>query len=235
VPVYARHLRANQFESCRSRTLTLVTIILKFGLNHLLPALLRSRRRGSSPQDSRVHSTLLIVSSGLLTALLCLAAPQVSRLIFAGESARADLLQLVFLTAFFEVITLIPDSILRAKFRSATYSVLNITAFAVQVALISYLVLAIEPSVENVLLGRLGGTAFEALLFFFAARRELSLKFSLAELRGMLGFGAPLIFGQLAFILFVMIDRFFLQRYSNEKELGFYAMGTTLVSVVTGW
>ncbi|HEV8487238.1 MAG TPA: polysaccharide biosynthesis C-terminal domain-containing protein, partial [Blastocatellia bacterium] len=134
---------------------------------------------------------------------------------------------------FFEVITLIPDSILRAKFKSATYSILNITAFAVQIALISYLVLAVEPSVENVLLGRLAGTAFEALLFFFAARRDLSLKFSLPELRGMLGFGAPLIFGQLAFILFVMIDRFFLQRYSSDRELGFYAMGTTLVSVVT--
>jgi O-antigen/teichoic acid export membrane protein len=49
----------------------------------------------------------------------------------------------------------------------------------------------------------------------------------------MLGFGAPLIFGQIAFILFVMVDRFFLQRYSSDRELGFYAMGTTLVSVVT--
>ena len=236
MPVYARHLRANQFGvlSLLAVTLTLVTLVLKFGLNH---AFFRHYYEAQEEEHRRkiVGSTLifLVGSSVILTALLCLAAPEVSRLIFAGEPGRADLLQLVFLTAFFEVITLVPDSILRAKFKSATYSVLNIIAFAFQIALISYLVLAVDPSVENVLLGRLGGTAFEALLFFFAVRHDLSLKFSLTELRAMLGFGAPLIFGQLAFILFVMIDRFFLQRYSSDRELGFYAMGTTLVSVVT--
>ena len=236
MPVYARHLKTNQFGvlSLLAVTLTLVTIVLKFGLNH---AFFRHYYEAEDEDHRRriVGSSLifLFVSALPLTALLCLVAPQVSRLIFAGESARADLLQLIFITAFFEVITLVPDSILRARFKSATYSVLNITAFAVQIALISYLVLAVDASPENVLLGRLGGTAFEALLFFLAARRELSLKFSLPELRGMLGFGAPLIFGQLAFILFVMVDRFFLQRYSSIGEVGIYAMGTTLVSVVT--
>jgi O-antigen/teichoic acid export membrane protein len=173
VPVYARHLRANQFGvlSLLAVTLTLVTIVLKFGLNH---AFFRHYYEAKEDDHRRriVGSTLifLVGSSLLLTALLCLAAPQVSQLIFAGDATRADLLQLIFLTAFFEVITLIPDSILRAKFKSATYSVLNIIAFAVQIGLISYLVLAVDASVENVLIGRLGGTAFEALLFFFAAR-----------------------------------------------------------------
>jgi O-antigen/teichoic acid export membrane protein len=236
VPVYARHLKANQFGvlTLLAVSLTLVTIVLKFGLNH---AFFRHYYEAQDDQHRRriVGSTLifLVTTSLLFTSLLCLAAPQVSRLVFAGESARADLLQLVFVTAFFEVITLIPDSILRARFKSATYSILNIASFAVQMVLIAYLVLAVEPSVENVLLGRLGGTAFEALIFFIAARRDLSLKFSFSELRGMLGFGAPLIFGQLAFILFMMIDRFFLQRYSTEREVGFYGMAAMLVSVVT--
>jgi len=61
----------------------------------------------------------------------------------------------------------------------------------------------------------------------------LSLSFSASELRGMLGFGAPLIFSQIAFHLFMMIDRFFLERYATPRDLGAYSMANTLVSVVT--
>ena len=235
VVLYARHLKTNQFGvlSLLTVTLTLVTIVLNFGLNH---AFFRHYCE-TEDEDRRkriVGTTLLflLASSAALTALLCLIAPQVSSVVFAGESARADLLRLVFITAFFEVLTVIPDSILRAKFKSATYSVLNVTAFVVQIAVISILVLR-EPSVESVLIGRLVGTAFEALIFFIVVRRDLTLRFSASELTGMLAFGTPLIFGQISMQLFMMIDRFFLQRYSTERELGYYAMGNTLVSVVT--
>jgi O-antigen/teichoic acid export membrane protein len=236
VPVYARHLKANQFGvlSLLTITLTLITIILKFGLNH---AFFRHFYETEDEQQRRriVGSTLvfLLGTSLVLCAALYMAAPAVSRVVFPGEAGRADLLRLVFLISFFEVITLVPDSILRARFKSATYSVLNIVAFGVQIFLIAYLVIAVEASVENVLIGRLIAAAFESALFFFVVRRDLSLSFSAPELRQMLTFGAPLIFSQIAFTLFMMIDRFFLQRYSGDREVGFYSMANTLVSVVT--
>jgi O-antigen/teichoic acid export membrane protein len=99
--------------------------------------------------------------------------------------------------------------------------------------LITYLVIGVGASVHNVLLGRLLGGGFEALLFYAIVIRELSIKFSAAELRRMLAFGGPLIFSQIAFILFIMIDRFFLERYASPRELGAYSMANTLVSVVT--
>src|SRR6185369_4969792 len=88
-------------------------------------------------------------------------------------------------------------------------------------------------TVTNVLIGRLAGTAFEALLFYAMVAGDLSLKFSMRELRGMLTFGVPLIFGQIAFHLFMMIDRFFLEHYTNNREVGAYLMACTLVSVVS--
>ena len=61
----------------------MVTLVLKFGLNH---AFFRHYYEAEEEDHRRkiVGSTLifLFVSSLLLTALLCLAAPQVSRLIF---------------------------------------------------------------------------------------------------------------------------------------------------------
>ncbi len=236
VPVYTRYLRASEFGvlSLLTITLTLVTIVLKFGLNH---AFFRHYYDTEDVAHRRriVGSTLLFLlfSSIVSTLLLYALAPVISEAVFSGDKSRADLLRLVFFISFFEIISVIPDSILRANFKSARYSILNIAAFAFQIAVITYLVIFDDPSVKNVLIGRLIGAAFEAAIFFFVVRRELSLSFSKTELRGMLSFGAPLIFNQISMTLFIMIDRFFLERYGKERDVGAYAIANTLVSVVT--
>lgn len=236
VPVYTRHLRASEFGvlSLLTISLTLITIVLKFGLNHAF-----FRHYYESEDESHrariVGSTLtfLLFSTTASVALLALFAPQVSSLVFSGNAGRANLVRLIALISFFEIITLIPDSILRAKFKSARYSVVSIAAFFFQIIFITYLVVVVDASIENVLIGRLAGAAFEAAIFFLMVRGELSLGFSLKELRGLLAFGVPLIFGQIAFTLFMMIDRFFLERYADDRDLGAYALANTLVSVVT--
>ena len=236
VPVYTRYLSPSEFGvlSLLTVTLTLFSIVLKFGLNH---AFFRHYYDTEEVEHRRliVGSTLLflLASSIISTALFYLLAPQISEAVFSGDKSRADLLRLVFLISFFEVITVVPDSILRATFKSARYSILNITAFVFQLSIITYLVIFVEASVEKVLIGRLIGAAFESAIFFFVVRRELSLSFSKIELRGMLAYGAPLIFNQISFTLFMMIDRFFLERYGKERDVGIYAMANTLVSVVT--
>jgi O-antigen/teichoic acid export membrane protein len=236
LPVYARYLRSGEYGVLQllTITLTLATIILKFGLNH---AFFRHYYETEDHEHRRriVGSTLifLVLSAAFFTAILATVAPQVSDLIFAGDARRSDLLRYIFLISFFEIITVIPDSILRANFKSARYSAINIASFAFQVTLISYLVIAVDATVESILLGRLISVAFEAAIFYFMVRRDLSLSFSAAELRAMLAFGVPLIFGQIAFTLFMMIDRFFLERFVTKQELGAYAMANTLVSAVS--
>ncbi len=236
VPLYTRYLRAAEFGvlSLLTITLTLITIVLKFGLNH---AFFRHYYDTEDAAHRRriVGSTLafLLVSGVLSTALLYLVAPQVSWLVFSGDTSHAGLLRLIFFISFFEIISVVPDSILRANFKSAHYSALNITAFVVQLAVICYLVIGVDASVENVLRGRLIGSAFEAAIFFFVVRRDLSLNFSSSELRGMLAFGTPLIFNQIAMTLFMMIDRFFLERFAKARDVGVYAIANTLVSVVS--
>ncbi|MBI3654383.1 MAG: oligosaccharide flippase family protein [Acidobacteria bacterium] len=238
VPLYTRKLKASEYGvlSLLTITLTLVSIVLKFGLNH---AFFRHYYDTEDAAHRRriVGSTLvfLLVSSLLFTALLYGLAPQLAPLIFKGDGTREGLLKLIFLIGFFEVVNTIPDSILRAKFHSARYSVLNIIAFVFQIAIIAYLVIFVEASARSVLTGRLISAAFETAIFFIAVRRELSLSFSFAELKEMLAFGTPFIFGTIASTLFIMIDRFFLEHYARKgsSEVGVYAMANNLTGVVT--
>ena len=111
VPLYTRYLRASEFGvlSLLTITLTLVTIVLKFGLNH---AFFRHYYDTDDTAHRRriVGSTLafLLVSGVLSTALLYLVAPQVSWLVFSGDTSHADLLRLIFFISFFEIISVIP-------------------------------------------------------------------------------------------------------------------------------
>ena len=234
VPVYARYLRADEAGvlSLMTVILSLSTIVLKFGLNHAFfrnyyeteDQLRRSRIVGST-------LVFLLISNTALTAVLIFAAPQVTQALI-GDASRADLMKLVFLISFFDVISLIPDSILRVGFRSTAYSIVSIASFGFQIVLIAYLVIFVKASIENVLIGKLLATAASAVVLYVLVRKDLSLRFSRAELNGMLSFGVPLIFGQITMTLFVMVDRFFLAHYSTEKALGNYWMASTLVSVV---
>lgn len=236
VPLYARRLKASEYGilALLTITMTLVSTVLKFGLNHAF-----FRHYYDTEDDAArrriVGTTLvfLLVSTTLLTAPLYFLAPHLAALIFEGNASLGYLFRLVFFIGFFDVLSLIPDSILRARFHSARYSALNIVSFLLQIALIAYFVLAIDDTVENVLLARLLSAAASSLMFYVAVGRALSLSFSFTELRGMLAFGAPLVFGTLASTLFMMIDRFFLEHYSTRPEVGVYAMASSLVGAVT--
>lgn len=238
MPLYSRKLTIGEFGvlSLLTITLTLVSIVLKFGLNH---AFFRHYYDTEDETHRRriVGSTFifLLFSAALFTALLYGLAPQLAALIFKEGPPREGLLRFVFFIVFFEVINTIPDSILRAKFHSARYSVLNIISFAIQISIVAYLVIFVDASVHNVLLGRLISVVFETGIFYFAVRRDLSLSFSFAELKGMLSFGMPFIFGTIASTLFIMIDRFFLEHYAKKGsgEVGVYSMANNLTGVVT--
>ncbi len=228
--------------------LTILTIVLQMGLNH---AFFRHYYETEDAEHRKriVGSTLLflLVTTSLASLLLLGAAPEITKFILLGEggrgttdfvidlgsSSRTDLVRLISFICFFEVITIVPASILRVNFRSAHFSALSIIALIVQFGAISYMVFFVEPTAKSVLTGRLIGTAFEALIFFWAVRRELSLKFSAKELRGMLAFGTPLIFGQLSFILFMTVDRYFIERYGGYKEVGAYTIANSIVSVIS--
>src|SRR5262249_32064076 len=120
-----------------------------------------------------------------------------------------------------------------AKFKSLRYSILNILALGFQLAAISYLVVLVDRSATGIVVGRLAGTAFEAIIFYVAVRRELSLSFSWAEIRGMLAFGSPLVLSQLLSTLFVMIDRVFVDRYGSEGDVGVYSLASSVVLIIS--
>ena len=236
VPLYTRKLRANEYAilALLTLTFTLLSGVLKFGLHQ---AFFHNYYATKEPtQRHRIVGTallFLLLSTSVFTVLLYNIAPQLSALIFKGDTTKDGLLRIIFLITFFEVLKSLPDSMLRAEFRSVRYSLLNIFSFVLEVGLIIYFVLFVEASVKSVLMGKLISGIIEAVLFYFTVRRDLSLQFSFVELKELLHFGVPLIFTALATNLFFMSDRFFLEHFSGEREVGVYALANNIVGAVT--
>jgi len=236
LPLYVRKISAREFGvfALMMLAMSLIVIVLRMGLNH---AFFRQYYETDDSERRRriVGSALvfLVLSSASAIALLYPAAPWLSMILLGGDRGRAWLMRLVLITCFFEVITLVPESILRAKFKSLRYSALNIVALAFQLAAISYLVLFVDASATGIIVGRLAGTIFEAIIFYIAVRSELSLSLSLVETRAMLAFGSPLVLSQLLSTLFVMIDRFFVDRYGSEGDVGVYSLANSVILLIS--
>src|SRR5262249_22807305 len=153
LPLYVRRISAREYGvfSLMMLALSLIVIVLRMGLNH---AFFRQYYETDDPARRRgiVGSALvfLVVFSAAALALLFPAAPWLSGLLLGGDRTRALLMKLVLITCFFEVITLVPESILRARFKSFRYSLLNIAALAFQLATISYLVLFVDHSATGI-------------------------------------------------------------------------------------
>lgn len=236
VPLYVRYLRAKEYGvlSLLSIALSLLVIILRMGLNH---AFFRYYYEAADENRRRrmAGSTLIFLFAAASLAVVAGSqmASQISALLFAGDRNYVGVVRLMLLASFFEVIMLVPESILRARFKSLLYSGLSLAALIFQAALISYLVIFVEPSVRSVMIGRLAGAAFEAALFLLSVRGDIKLSFSWSEIKQMLAFGAPLVAGQLSFTLFVMVDRFFLDRYAGRAAVGIYSMANQIASIIS--
>src|SRR5215467_379000 len=165
LPLYVRRISAREYGvfSLMMLALSLIVIVLRMGLNH---AFFRQYYETNDPDRRRriVGSALifLLVSSTAAIALLYPAAPWLSSALLGGDRSRALLMKLVLITCFFEVMTLVPESILRARFKSLRYSLLNVAALAFQLTAISYLVIFVDHSATAIVVGRLAGTVFEA-------------------------------------------------------------------------
>ncbi|MBX7218425.1 MAG: oligosaccharide flippase family protein [Blastocatellia bacterium] len=216
---------------------SVLTVVLPLGLGN---ALLRSYFDYSEAERPRVTTTALIFLVGLCLAVLLPLyrfAPQCSQLILHDNRFDAHF-RLVFIATFFQVIKLVPDSVLRSKMDSVRYMVVTFTALLVQLTAVLFFILARDESVYGILKGTLLGAAFETTALFALMYRDLTFGFDFKELRRMLAFGSPLIFGRLSSLALQSIDRFFIQHYAptyqdGKREVGFYAMANNVSNAVS--
>lgn len=210
----------------------LIPTVLRFGLGN---ALLRSwydYEEEHRPALATTALVFLLSTSVPVLLLLTAVSGSLSNLIFKSDHYTRHFC-LILLLSFLELMKTVPDTLMRLQNASIKYSSSETASFFVQLVTTVVLVVQFRLGIEGVIIGNLVGSVLELGLLGWFSRHLLSWGFNKRELKVMLAFGTPLIFGRLAAICFQWIDRFFINHYVNLRVVGLYTLANQISSPIT--
>lgn len=227
IPIYTACLSPSDYGILELMDLTMNIISLLIGMR-LGTGIIRFYYEYETLKDrNELFSTALIF-------VFCLTAVIVTLLqIFAGHFAGWILgsesfyryFQIIFLAMGFQILTVVPESILLAEKNSVVYSTLNLITFLSNISLNILFLVVIKIGVLGLLLSMLITKILNTVILLIIFRKRLSFGFSFKKLFQMINFTLPLV--PASFFMFAMhyADRFFIQKFCDLDELGCYSLG----------
>ncbi|MBS8269967.1 lipopolysaccharide biosynthesis protein [Halomonas litopenaei] len=102
---------------------------------------------------------------------------------------------------------------------------------------IIYVLVGAEKSLSNLVIANVFSLLFVCVVFTYNTRHEwlvcIPSKIDIKQLKRMLRFGLPLIFGGIAFWGLTAIDKIFLRAFASFEELGVYSVSVSFAAVAT--
>ena len=123
-------------------------------------------------------------------------------------------------------------SVLRVNDKAVAFLCSSIANALIGVGLAALFILRLKMGAEGALLGRSIGTAVGIMIMAAAGRRNMSLRVSPLMVKGLLSYGGPLILVSIVMWTVNHVDRVMQPRLIGLSELGMYAIGLRLASVM---
>lgn len=237
VPIYARQLGAANYGVVAIVNTTLSLAVMAIGLA-LPQAFFRAYLRDAGSDRERVAvldtatGLRLVVSTLGLLLFSALSVP-LTLLLFGGLD-ELPILLLIGPTAFFDTLSLVPLSFLRAQRRPGPYMALASVRAVLGTLLIIVFVVGFDLGVLGVILGSAISAAVSASVGFLILLRSsrVRLRWNGPLVRSMLAFSLPLVPAAIAGWALNLSDRYVVQAFEGAAALGAYAAGYTIGLVI---
>jgi O-antigen/teichoic acid export membrane protein len=235
IPLYTRYLETWEYGTLEVMFVTM-NIAAIFALQGMASALIRAYlfdHAESETGQREVISTGLfyLTASGILIyGALIFWARDISRLLLRSED-WTGLLRLVFLTGFFTTVSYVSFAYLRAIKKSSTFVAIKLFSAVLNISLNIYLVVHVGLGFAGIIYSNLIAALAVFVIGFMVVRRELVPRIDTEKLRGMLSFGLPLVPTGLALWVLAVSDRYFLQFFSSQSEVGLYSLGDKFANI----
>lgn len=154
------------------------------------------------------------------------------------DIALIPLIQIALIGTFFDVGSTIPFAIFRAEQRATNYAVLSVLRFIISVILNILVVVVLRWGVVGVIYANLLTSIIFFVICTWMTLPIISWSLNLKLLNKLLRFGLPLVPANLAGWILTLSDRFFLEKYTDIGQVGIYAVGYSIASIVNmvmGW
>jgi len=236
IPIYTRFLTPADYGVLEILSVT-ISIIGLFIIHGMYSAFSRSYLydyKDDFQQRRELLSTTYyyLLGSGILSfTILILSSKSINSLLFKTDN-NLLLLQLSFITCSLEAIRGFPFAIFRNNFQSVKFVVLRTIGFLINISLNIYFIVFKGMGILGVVLGNLITSSLICIVGIYLLKDYFAFRFSVAKLKPMLRFGIPLLPAGIAWFVFDISDRYFLQHLSNETELGLYSLGARFAMIV---
>ena len=173
----------------------------------------------------------LIISSFIVCGFLYAFSKPFSNLLFETK-LNASYIKIIVFTGLFQIISLIPFRLYRAKLQPLKYVTVSLIGLLIQVAFNIYFIIVVKLGVKGVLIGNAISAISVGIINVIVNKDVLILKFSSSKLKDLLNFGFPLIFVSIFFWILQFSDRFLLQKLTSTSEVGLYSLGNRFATIL---
>jgi O-antigen/teichoic acid export membrane protein len=167
----------------------------------------------------------------LLNTLLFPSKELLSSFLFSSKD-KAGLIQLMFLSATFDVLVGSIQTQLKLQQRAILFTVTNIIKLIITLGTTILLIVHFHHSVDAIFIGQISGSLIFILLLLPHVFKNLEIRFEHKILKEMLAYSYPLIIASVSAILLNTLDRYFLNYYSTIKVVGLYSLGFKIANTV---
>lgn len=233
LPIYLRYLSPGDYgtlEVLNRMGEILAICLLAGGLRQATLTFYR-QARGEDERRAAIGTSLaLLLACGLAGAVMAAAAA--GPLQAALGVGDVGLMRLAIVAIFLEGMTAIPLALIRARLEAVLFIATTLAQFLARVVLIIAMVVGLGWGVRGVLAGT---AATSGLVMAGLLSREFArgVRFDRAKFLQMARFTFPFLPSGLCGFLMSGGDRFFLLHYGDEAEVGVYALGYKLASIIS--
>ncbi len=224
IPLYAHYLNPNDY-GLFALIATTGNVLSMLGLLGLSTGMFREVIFKES-DEKVVTSTaflFLTVDNILFFGPLLVLAPQLSAA-FLGDRSHYPLLQLVLVSSAFHQYSYLVLAKLRIHTRSVLFSTLQILQFLLSFGLNVLFIVGFGLKVEGLIFALLAVDIVFLAINLMILVPDLTLRFSVPALRGILTIGIPSAVFGVAEMLMTSADRYILESYHGLEQVGLYAM-----------
>jgi O-antigen/teichoic acid export membrane protein len=234
LPFYTRVFPVGEFGMITMLETTSQVLITFFGLS-LYNAFLRWYWEKEYLESRKslfftVLTFLTCVSIIMAVSLAATSKPLAALLLNSRENY--DLIRLMVITAAFEILGVMPLTLMRVQERPGLFISANIIKFSINLALTLFFIAVVKTGIKGIYVAQIIGNIVFFLYLLKYILKNIEVKFNRKALREMLSFSMPLFYASIAGIVLSLTDRYALKFIKGLDELGSYQFGYKIANAI---
>ena len=233
IPLYTRYLSPADY-GVYSLMVIIAQVATTVAAMGMASAMFREVIYHEADETEVISTTInfLVIEALVFFVALMVIAPQLAGTLLGSEE-YTTLVRLLFVGSLLSMTDLVVMAALRIRTQPALYSTLVVTKFAAGIFFNILFIVVLQQGLAGLIYTRLAQGILSTTINVVILSRNWHPRISWTILRRMLNYGVPIMPVAIASIALTSSDRYFLQHYASNTEVGIYSLGYKLGMVVS--